>query len=280
MKILWKSGLFLVAWGLLIAPFFVPFGDGLARWQQTAPLEARFYADSASAITILVATWLMTRFVDHRRLLTIGLRSGHILRDSVAGLLLGGLWLGVSVGAAWSLGWAKPLSPAGFSWALLAGAAAAMLLNVFTQQLLLCGFIFQTIRRHSNTWVAIILSSILFSLYHVSAFKGDWLPAINVGVVGFMFCFAYVTTSNLWFPMSIHFAWDVLLGPVLGLAESGKTDLGGGWRMFEVNGPPLFTGGSVGLEGGLIATLTAFAAISAMLFVRRLGRPARMIQES
>ena len=268
-RILWRSGLFILIWGFFLAPCFVPFGSGLVKWEQTSPIEARLYADIASALTILIATWFMTRFIDRRPFLTIGFAFDHIIRDSLVGLAVGSIWLGVSIGTAWLLGWATPIVPIGFAWPVLAGAAIAMLFNVLTQELLLCGFIFQTIRRQSNTVIAVVVSAILFASLHAGAFKGEWLPVINVFTAGMLFCLAYIITGNLWFPISIHFAWDVLLGPVLGLTESGISDLGGGWKMFVVNGPPLFTGGAFGLEGGFIVTLTVCASIVLMYLSQR-----------
>jgi hypothetical protein len=139
-----------------------------------------------------------------------------------------------------------------------------MFLNVIAQELLLCGFIFQTIRYRSNTVTAILVSSILFAGYHAGAFQGDWLPAVNVFAAGFLFCLAYITTRSLWLPIFMHFTWDVLVGPLLGLTESGRSDLGNGWKMIIVKGPQLFIGGKFGLEGGLIVTLTVFSIIILM----------------
>jgi hypothetical protein len=78
-RILWRSGLFFLIWGLLLVSFLVPFTSALVKWKQTSPLEARLYGDSISVLTILIATWLMIRFLDHRPFLTIGLSSDHIL---------------------------------------------------------------------------------------------------------------------------------------------------------------------------------------------------------
>jgi uncharacterized protein len=268
-RILWRSGLFLLLWGIFLAPCIVPFGSGFSEWERTSPINARLYADIVSAVTIIVATWIMTRFIDRRPFQTIGFAFDHIMRDSLIGLSVGNIWLGASVGTAWLLGWASPIVPIGFAWPILAGAALALLFNVLAQELLLCGFIFQTIRRQSNVVIAIVVSAILFASYHAGAFKGEWLPVLNVFAAGLLFCLAYIITGNLWFPISIHFAWDVLLGPLLGLTESGKSDLGGGWKMFVVNGPPLWTGGSFGLEGGFIVTLTVFVSIVLIILFQR-----------
>jgi len=236
----------------------------LVKLQQTSPIKVRLFGDSVSLLTILLATWLMIKFLDRRSFVTIGLAFDHILKYFLAGSTIGIIWLGVSLGIVWIFGWASPIQPIGFAWSVLIGTTISMFFNVIAQELLLCGFIFQTIRRESNAIIAILVSSLLFAVYHAGAFKGDWLPAVNVFGAGVLFCLAYIITKSLWFPIFIHFTWDVLVGPLLGLTESGRSDLGAGWKMLVIDGPKLFTGGKFGLEGGLVVTLTVFTIIILM----------------
>jgi len=211
----------------------------------------------------------LTRYLDRRPFGTIGLSFDKLPKYFLTGSGIGILWLGGSLGIAWIFGWALPIQPNGFSWSVLIGAAISMFFNVIAQELLLCGFIFQTIRREINAITAILVSSILFAGYHAGAFKGEWLAVVNVFSAGLLFCLAYFITGSLWFPIFVHFTWDVLLGPLLGLTESGRSDLGAGWKMIDVNGPPIFTGGKFGLEGGVIVTFTVITIIIFMYYYRR-----------
>ncbi len=267
--IVWRIALFFLAFALLGALFIVPFDSTLSAWRETVPLRAQLYGDIAVAVAMLAATWIMTRFVDRRPFVTIGFAPGHALRDLALGLTLGTGWLALSVGGAWLAGCASPQSPEAFSSSLLLGTAVSFLFNVLTQQLLLCGYIFQTIRSRSRFVVALLISAALFSAYHAGAFGGEWLPALNVFAAGALFCLAFGITGNLWFPIATHFAWNFLLGPVLGLTISGSSRLGEGGAVFVVEGPALFTGGDFGLEGGLIVTVTTALCIAALLLVRR-----------
>ena len=268
-KILWRMILFYLTWAIFLAVFFVPFGLGFTKWYHASPIEARLYSDIITVVTILAATWVMTRFIDHRPFLTIGLAFNRVFRDFLIGAAIGCTWLGASVGIIWAFGWASPIPTSGFSGPVLAGSTIAMFFNVFAQEVLLCGFIFQTIRSRSNIVIAISVSAALFAGYHAGAFKGEWLPVINVFTAGILFCLSYILTDNLWLPIAIHFLWDVLLGPVLGLTESGKSDLGGGWRMFSLHGPSLFTGGTFGMEGGLVVTITTVFFLIIICFFQR-----------
>ncbi|MDR3625388.1 MAG: type II CAAX endopeptidase family protein [Ignavibacteriaceae bacterium] len=269
-KILWRILLFYLAWAVLLAFLFVPFGSKVGAWYKTNPVETRLYGDIVTIVTMLTATWLALKFIDRRAFKTIGFASGNIIKDLFTGVVIGSVWLCASLGIAWIFGWAVPVYPAGFSWNILLISAVSMLLNVAAQELLLCGFIFQTIRNRSNVTIAIIISAALFAGYHLGAFKGEWLPAVNVFAAGVFFCIAYLITNNLWLPVAIHFSWDVLLGPVFGITESGRSNLGGGWKMFTVNGPKLLTGGPFGMEGGLIVTITtAITIIFILIFYRQ-----------
>lgn len=270
-KILWRCVLFFLTWGILLVPFVVPFGSILDKWKKLPPVGARLCGDGLSLVTILTATWLMTRFLDQRRFRTIGLGFNHILKYFITGSAIGLLWLGGSLGIALVFGWGSILQPIGFMWSVFLGAAISMFFNVIAQELLLCGFIFQTIRRESNVLAALIVSSILFAGYHAGAYHGEWLPAVNVFAAGFLFCLAYYITGSLWFPIFIHYTWDVLIGPLLGLSESGISDLGARWKMFVVDGPTLFIGGKFGLEGGLIVTATVIVIIVLMFKMKSLN---------
>jgi uncharacterized protein len=268
-KIVWRVGLFFIGWGMLLLLFLAPYRSKLGEWERSSPLEAGIYNELSAAITILAITWILVRFIDKRPLRTIGLAFNHVGRDLFAGLALGTAWLGVSLALAWICGWASFLAPVGFSWPILGLISISMLLNVFTQEMLLCGFIFQTIRSKSNVMTAVIISAILFSSYHAPAFRGEWLPAVNVFGAGILFCLAYMLTNNLWFPIAMHFAWDVLMGPVLGLTESGLSNLGGGWKLFVLDGPSFMVGGTFGVEGGFIVTMTIVMMIVLVNIFRR-----------
>ena len=264
LQILWRVTVFVLAFALIGALFIVPLASALSEWADTFPRRAQLYADIVGAVAILAATWVMTRFVDRRPFRTIGLAPKNAPRDLAAGLAVGIGWLAVSVGSLWAAGWVSLEVPVGLSGSLLLVPATSVFFNVLTQQLLLCGYILQTIQSRASFRVALLVSAALFSAYHAGVFQGAWLPAVNVFAAGVLFCLAYRITGNLWFPVAIHFAWNLLLGPVLGLTVSGTGQLGLGWRVFAVEGPPLFTGGAFGLEGGLMVTLTTSLLIIAM----------------
>jgi membrane protease YdiL (CAAX protease family) len=130
------------------------------------------------------------------------------------------------------------------------------------------GYPLQTMARSRLAWVAIIITSVIFSWGHLenpNAVRG--FTFVNTAIAGVWLGIAYLKTRNLWFPLGIHWAWNWTMGAVLGLPVSGiesltphpflrATDLGPAW----------LTGGSYGIEGGAACTL---ALILSTLFIWR-----------
>jgi membrane protease YdiL (CAAX protease family) len=146
----------------------------------------------------------------------------------------------------------------------LALSGCSMLLNTILQEVLSRSYLFQTIRSHANATWAILISSVFFALIHIGGLQGALLPAANVFCAGVLFAVAYYVTGNLWLPISLHFVWNCLLGPLLGMAVSGQ-DVANNWRIFTVHGPALATGGVFGIEGSLIVTLVTGVGIVVLL---------------
>ena len=265
--ILWRSGLFIVLWGILLAPAVVPFAARLKAGQRVNPAQM-LYFEAAGALTILAAAWLMVRLVDRRPFISLGFGLGHLSRDLLLGASIGAGWLFLSIAILWLAGWIAPQSSPPILWFNLVWTAGALVFNTLCQEVLARSYIFQTIQSRTSPLVAILSSSVLFSACHAGAFHGAWLlPAFNVFIAGVLFGAAYYLTGNLWLPIAIHFTWNFLVGPVLGLTVSGRDELNGGWQVFSVHGPQLFTGGPFGIEGGFVVTLTSALIIGLMLFL-------------
>jgi len=136
------------------------------------------------------------------------------------------------------------------------------------EEALFRGYPLQTMARSGLAWVAIVITSIIFSWGHLNnpnAVAG--FTFVNTALAGVWLAVAYLRTRNLWFPLGIHWAWNWTMGAVLGLPVSGiekltphplfhATDLGPAW----------LTGGSYGLEGGAACTL---ALLLSTLFIWR-----------
>jgi membrane protease YdiL (CAAX protease family) len=269
---IWRVLVFFLAWGVLAAPFFVITRGQIENWSETNPMLMRLSGDSWAVLSLLAATWLMTRFVDRQPLRFAGVTTAGLPRHLAVGLAIGAIWLALPLGFAWVADWISPVEHGEFRFAAVPLAALATLVNVVAQQLLLCGYVFAVIRIRGGLIPAVIASSILFCAYHAPAFQGDWLPALNVAFAAVLFCLAREFSGGIWLPVGIHTAWNFLLGPMLGLTVSGTDTLGEGWRAFQLNGPTWATGADFGIEGSALVTVaTLLLIVPPIIALRRRG---------
>jgi len=270
--VVWKALVFIIVWAIPLTLFIVPFQNQLKKAQETNPPMAQLYMESTSAIAIVLAAFLLVTFVDKRSFASLGFDPKYISQDLVLGVTIGFFWLAVSLGVLVLMKWALPQRSNLVSYPLLIMGSVALLINTVTQEMLVRSYIFQTIQTHFGVVAAVIVSSLIFAGLHGGVIKDSWLAALNVLGAGVLFGVAYAISGNLWFPIAMHFVWNALLGPVLGLSISGQNPFRVSWQFFRLEGPAMFTGGAFGLEGSIVVTATTILAIIGTIWLYRLQR--------
>ena len=258
--IAWRSIVFLLAWGLLLAPVLVLLGPRAGT--PGFALEIQLAVDALSVLTVLAASWGMLKLIERRRLAAAGLALPGFGRDILVGFGLGLAWLVVSLaplalGGSLTFAAASSWPPRAFALATLAVGA-----NAFAQEALVHGYLFSIIQWRFGGLCAVVATSLLFAALHLPAFHGAWLPAINVFLAGAMLGLARWRTSQLWMPAAIHFGWNFALGPLAGLTLSGKNPYEIGWHPLALQGTDWWSGGSFGLEGSVVVTATVLGLMA------------------
>lgn len=126
------------------------------------------------------------------------------------------------------------------------------------------GYPLQTMARAQLAWLAIVLTSVVFSIGHLD--NPNVVPGftfVNTALAGVWLALAYLRTRSLWFPLGVHWAWNWMMGAVLGLPVSGIDHLTPNplVRAAAV-GPAWLTGGTYGIEGGAACTLALLVSIA------------------
>ncbi len=116
-----------------------------------------------------------------------------------------------------------------------------------------------------NRYVALVLTSLLFSAMHLGNPGLGVLPLLNLALAGLLLGASYIYTRNLWFPVVLHWFWNYLQGPVLGYEVSGKR-FSGSLLHLEQTGSSLLTGGNFGFEGSLLCTVLLLAGTACVIF--------------
>ena len=159
------------------------------------------------------------------------------------------------------------LNPATF---LIPAVALAISSGTF-EELFFRGVIFKSVEDMAGSWIALILSSLVFGFVHLLNPAGTIVGAVYISIeAGLLLAAAYLLTRRLWLAMGVHMAWNYTLSAIYsGVVSGGVSDPGLIRGTFE--GPELLTGGSFGLESSVLALVlcTGAGIVMAVLAHRR-----------
>jgi membrane protease YdiL (CAAX protease family) len=206
---------------------------------------------------VLLLTYLFRRFLDRQSFTSLGFvwRRGWLWEIgfgvTLSFVLMGGIFL-----AEWGGGWLtfgdgvwrfQALGPA---LLMLGGYLVMFILAGAFEEIMFRGYILQNLREWPGTILAVVISSILFSLLHGLNPNFNLFAALNIALAGAAYCYAYLITDNLWLPIAFHFSWNFFQGPVLSFPVSGM--ISGGLLLTQASQTgSTITGGAFGPEGGL-----------------------------
>jgi len=252
---IWKSLLFLVLFAVIIAVLVIPYMKGIDK--QLPISIARLAQDFISVVSVLFATWIMTKYIDKRELTSIGFKNKNVAKDIFFGIILALFWVLISFLGQNIFGTIdRTSSELSFNTSFLS-YTVALLLNAGSQEILCRGYLFQTIRKNIGLKTAVITTSLIFLLMHAGALQAGIIPSLNVFGAGIIFAIAYYKTGQLWLPITLHFVWNFMYSSILYKPISGYQGL----ELFQTNGSNLLAGGENGVEATIITTFTIIIVI-------------------
>ncbi len=219
-------------------------------------------------------TWAFVRLFDRRPLssLGIGVAPGWRL-DFGKGIGLAAILLGVvflislASGGIAVVGFQRPAPPDQALVPYLLIAIVALISVGVYEELMFRGYILQRLNEKTGPLVAVIISSLIFALLHVTNPGANFLGLVNTWFIGALLCSLYFRSRSLWLPIGFHFGWNFLLGFAYSLPVSGLP-FHGILEVVELEPESRLAGGIYGPEGGF-ATLIALALLGAWLIWKR-----------
>ncbi|MEE6260205.1 CPBP family intramembrane glutamic endopeptidase [Plantactinospora sonchi] len=199
-----------------------------------------------AVLAVLVYAWVVRR--TERRAPTEVARAGAVARLT-RGLLIGaGMFGAVILNIAFLGGYqVHGLGSVTGAVALFGFMAAAAV----TEELLFRGVLFRIVEERTGTWIALLLTGVLFGLVHMLNPDATLWGATAIAIeAGFMLAACYAATRNLWVPIGLHFGWNFAAGGIFSAVVSGNGE-SKGLLDATISGPTLVTGGDFGPEGSL-----------------------------
>lgn len=237
----------------IVAAFLSIIGYGLLiSGYQGADYFAHPGLTVVAAAIILGLYTLFVRWMERHWPADLSL--GRLVPHTLLGILVGFIIMVLVVSTIVAMGDAT-VTWKGFSVEKQFSVFMMFLAVAVGEEMIFRGVIFRWIDERWNTWMALLISAILFGWMHISNDNATWWSSLAIAVeAGLLLGAAYKWSGSLWVPIGIHWAWNYTQGNIFGLAVSGS-DAGETMLTTIVNGPDIITGGAFGPEASIISVI-------------------------
>ena len=206
----------------------------------------------ANQIPLAIGVTVSSLFLLKNWKQTLGLSIKGRCGDITYGLLVALLIYSIAFSILWFLGDIEVVDFL-LDWKGMLLSWMLMLFVAYAEEVAVRGFVLGSMLDAGiNKFVALLLSSILFSLLHFLNPNFSFLPFLNIVLAGILLGASYIYTRNLWFPISLHLFWNWIQG-LLGFQVSGA-NFGTSLVTLCIPKDNLMNGGAFGFEGSLLCT--------------------------
>ncbi len=208
---------------------------------------------------LFLLLWAWLKWYEKRPFWTMGLERSGAWFKYLRGLLVGLGMFAVSVGLSAGLGFmafeegtAQPQGLAALGGVLL--VFLGWMVQGPAEEVLARGWLLPVIGARYKPWGGIIISAVVFAVYHSLNPNVSPVAFLNLFLFGVFTAFYVLSEGSLWGIFGIHTAWNWAQGNLFGLQVSGIPPAAGSLFNLMEAGPDVVTGGPFGPEGGLAVT--------------------------
>lgn len=225
----------------------------------------RFISRMIFPLVMIGSVFLVLKFIDKKKAKDIGITDlRKDFKDLIFGLVLGvvsmtGIFFVLLLTGNVTLenNFSEPI----LSSSIITGFILFVAVGI-SEELFSRGYGMVVLMQTGNLWVAVTVSSILFSVLHTLNPNVSMVGLLNIFLVGIFFAYMFLKTGSLWMPIGYHITWNYVQGNIFGFPVSG-TEPEGIYNIIIVH-DNILTGGLFGPEGGILATaaiLIGFVAV-------------------
>ena len=224
--------------------------------------------DLLSFLYTIIAFFLWVRFIEKRPIRTMGFSKGNGLSEFAKGVLVGAIMITTVLTVFFITGDVKfdriQFSlPFLVSWVLV---LIGYILQTAAEEIYIRGWLVPIISYHKNAYLAILVSSALFSYFHLDNNGASWLSTLHLFIFGLFTAVYAMKRGNIWGPCGFHFAWNFIMGNVYGFHVSGY-DSESSLMYFTTSNRTFITGGQFGPEGGIPGLVVFILALLWAIFI-------------
>ncbi|MDA9886292.1 CPBP family intramembrane metalloprotease [Flavobacteriaceae bacterium] len=211
----------------------------------------------SSFIGTFLVIGLFMQFVDKEKFIDLGFKTKGKLKEFIVGIVAGLIVMGLGYYLLSSMG---QLSFQSINFDMQEILISFLLFTIvaIVEETLLRGYVLRNLMYSINKYIALIWSSILFSLMHGFNPNIDTFALIELFLAGILLGQSYIHTKNLWFPIALHFSWN-FFQTHFGFNVSGQDTYS--LIEFSIVENNLWNGGDFGFEGSWLSIISSIIMI-------------------
>lgn len=219
--------------------------------------------------------FIWVRFVEKRKIQTLGFRNKKILYNFFIGFLIGIMAITIITIALFLVGALQieirnSINMSVNTYAEMVLIVLGWLVQSVSEEIGIRGWLIPLLGARYSVAIAIFITSVVFGILHLFTPTATVLSFINLILSGVFFALYAISEDGLWGVWGCHFGWNLALGNIYAFDVSGFSSIGCSIFKIKVIGTDILTGGSFGPEGGLLATL--ILVIGTIIFRFRMKR--------
>ncbi len=195
--------------------------------------------------------WLFMKYVDKEKFINLGFHFKNRLKEFNYGIAIGALIMIV--------GYLLLLFIDEINFQEIVFDPKEVIISILiyaivaiVEEVLFRGYILRNLMISFNKYIALIISSLLFSAMHGFNPNINLMGFTDLFLAGILLGVSYIFTKNLWFPIALHFSWN-LTQAFLGFNVSGKKTYS--IIEFKITENNLLNGGDFGFEGSVLSII-------------------------
>jgi len=206
--------------------------------------------------TFLVISFFM-KSVDKKHFIELGFHTRNRLKEFILGIIIGLLIMTIGY---FILIYLDEIFfvKVNFNFKKLIMSILLFTIIAFIEETICRGYILRNLMSSFNKYIALIVSSIIFSSLHAFNPDIDLFSLFNIFLVGIAYGLFYIYTKNLWFPIAMHLSWN-LFQSLLGFNVSGLNSYS--IIEFKINEGNLINGGAFGFEASFLSIIAQLLTI-------------------
>ena len=215
-----------------------------------------------SDIVMMLIVFLFCRFIQKRKLRTLGFIKKGMLKEYGLGMLLGFAFFSVCVLLGVLFGGLKieGISPE-FSIGIFVAYLLGYMVQGMTEEVLCRGYFLGSYARRYPVYAAVLANSLLFASLHFLNSGISVLAFINITLFGIFASIYFIRRGSIWGIGAFHSIWNLVQGNFYGIKVSGTPVGNTLFTTQAIAGKSLLNGGDFGMEGSLICTIVLTCGI-------------------